>query len=231
MGLLSREAGAQEAVKRLPQEQGQQIKGSVVPERALEVLDFWFGSLPDSSFYPEKKEDVWFSRTPEIDYHIRTFFSQEMQQAMRGELNEWRQTPKGRLALILLLDQFPRHVYRNQPQAFVTDPMARGLVSEGLQRKDDQCLYPIERAFFYLPLEHAEDVNTQALSVTKYRRLVDESPPAMRSHMQAFLHCAHLHRDQIARFGRFPHRNAILARKSTPTELIFLSQWKGTSPF
>ena len=124
-----------------------------------------------------------------------------------------------------MLDQFPRHIYRNKPQAFIVDPMARGLVLEGMQKGDDKELYPIERAFFYLPLEHSEDLNRKicrsllsTIGCTSLRRL-------LRPQMQDFLVLPLSHQQQIAHFGRFPHRNAILGRESTPEEIVFLTQW------
>ena len=194
--------------------------------RYEEVLDFWFGSLPGPEYFPVDKLSTWFADSAEVDRQMRDMFSQDIAKAMRGELNSWRDTPRGRLALILLLHQFPRHIYRNQPRAFMSDPMARGLVLEGLQEGDDEELYPIERAFFYLPLEHSEDLGSQNLSVNLYRQLVDQSPIPIKPQMLDFLQSAVLHQQQIARFGRFPQRNAILGRESTPIEVIFLSQWR-----
>jgi|GEM_PF-180827 len=193
-------------------------------ERIPAILDFWFGSLHNSSFFPQKKLFVWFVGSPEIDRQIRDNFSQDVIYAARGAYNRWRETPHGRLALILLLDQFPRDIYRDTPRALMLDRMARGLVLEGLHQREDRRLYPIERAFFYLPLEHSEDPVMQALAVACYQQLFAESPPMIRPQMQSFLQSAIMHQRQIARFGRFPHRNAILGRKSTPEEVIFLRQ-------
>ncbi len=202
----------------------------LVAERAQDILNFWFGDLPNPAIFPEEKVPIWFGRSPEIDRQIRDNFSQDLINAMRGEYNNWRETPRGRLALILLLDQFTRHIYRNTAQSFMADRMARALVLEGLQKGDDRHLYPVERAFFYLPLEHAEDLQTQNLSVAYYQQLVAESPMLIRPRMEAFLQYAIKQRQQIARFGRFPHRNAVLGRESTPEEVIFLNQ-SGRSSF
>lgn len=223
---------------RLPQEESapfstQQLPPvpSNLPERASEILNFWFGFLPYPDFFPQDKMSVWFKDTPEIDRQMRESFAQDVEKAIRGEYNQWRETPKGRLALILLLDQFSRHLYHNRPQAFLSDPMARGLVLEGMKKGDDQQLYPIEKAFFYLPLEHAEDPAMQALSVESYQRLMLQSPPAIKPVIQEFLQSALMHQQVIARFGRFPHRNRILNRESTPEEIVFLSQRGGFAPF
>jgi uncharacterized protein (DUF924 family) len=196
-------------------------------DRISEILDFWFGYLPGPDYFPEQKMDVWFAATPEIERQIRYYFSQDVISAGLGEYNNWRETPRGRLALILLLDQIPRHIYRGTPQAFVLDRMAQILVLEGLQRGDDMYLYPIERAFFYLPLEHSEDLSMQNLSVASFQRLVAQTPWEIRPPMLDFLQYAMIHRDEIARFGRFPYRNAILGRESTPEEVLYLTQWRG----
>jgi uncharacterized protein (DUF924 family) len=198
---------------------------SMEENRIEDILNFWFGFLPGPDFFPGYKLQVWFASTPEIDRQIRNNFSQDMMNAARGEYNSWRDTPEGLLALILLLDQFPRHIYRNQPRAFALDRMARALVLEGLQKGYDKQLFPLERAFFYLPLEHSEDLAMQNLSVASYRQLVAQSPAAIRPQMQDFLQAAISHQQQIMRFGRFPYRNAILGRESTPEEIIFLAQW------
>lgn len=200
-------------------------RSPLLPERAADILDFWFGILPSATFFPVDKIATWFGASPEIDSQIQENFTQDVLNALRGEYNGWRETPQGRLALILLLDQFPRHIYRYKPQQFMFDRMARALVLEGMQRGDDQALYPVERAFFYLPLEHAEDLQMQNLSVTSYQKLLETAPQNMKMQIESFLRYAILHQQQIARFGRFPHRNAILGRESTPEEVVFLSQW------
>lgn len=191
-----------------------------------EILDFWFGPLRTPEDFPTDKANQWISVSPELERSIHSLFEEDVQKAQNGGLNEWRQTPKGRLALILLLHQFPRYLYRDKPQAYLADRMAQGLVIEGLQKGDDKKLYPIERAFFYLPLQHAEDINLQNLSVNYYQRLVDESPEIIRPQMEAFLRSASLHQQIIAKFGRFPYRNYVLGRESTPEELIYLNQQK-----
>lgn len=194
----------------------------LVPERALEILDFWFGYLPNVDFFPAEKVPLWFNGDPSIDRQITHLFSDDVEKASRGELNHWRETARGRLALVLLLDQFPRHIYRNKAQAYALDPMARGLVQEGLNKQDDKKLYPIERVFFYLPLEHAEDLQLQSLSVQLFQQLMNDSPDKIQPQMKEFYRYALQHQQQIQQFGRFPHRNVSLGRKSSPEELRFL---------
>ncbi|MBA2369328.1 MAG: DUF924 domain-containing protein [Candidatus Protochlamydia sp.] len=198
----------------------------IVPERAQEVLNFWFGELADEENFPTDKVGLWVGG-PETYRGISDQFLQDFQQAIVGGLNDWRQTPRGRLALILLLDQFPRHLYPHSPQALASDSMARGLVLEGLQRGDDTKLFPVERAFFYLPLERVEEIKFQDLSVEYFKNLVEESPASIKPQMQKFLDFAILNREIISKFGRFPYRNAILRRESTPEEQVYLYQMGG----
>jgi len=199
-------------------------KQSQEMSRSDTILDFWFGSLAGPDYYPQNKTPIWFANDPEIGRQILGNFERDMINAQRGDYNVWRNTPRGRLALVLLLDQFPRHAYRNRPQEFMFDRMATALVLEGIQKGDDKKLLPIERAFFYLPLEHSEDLHLQNLSVANYRQLLIESPEQLNLQMQDFLQTAIMHQQQIARFGRFPYRNAILGRESTPEETVFLMQ-------
>lgn len=190
-----------------------------------EIINFWFGYLPGPDYFPEDKMQIWFANTPEIDRQVRMKFAQDLINAEKGDYNSWRDTPRGRLALILLLDQVPRYLFRNQPQSFMMDRMARAIVLEGIQKGDDKDLYPIERAFFYLPLKHAEDLDMQNLSVNLYRQLAMQSPEGVRLQLNDVLQSAIMHRQQIVQFGRFPNRNAILNRESTPEETVFLMQW------
>lgn len=210
------------------QREGQRKKGNEkevgVPARAQEILDFWFGPLKALSSDPRDKKIVWFSDDPDFDRQIRSRYEEDMRQALLGKLDHWRHTPEGRLALILLLDQFPRHIYSNQKNEFAFDSMARALVIEGLQLGDDKKLFPIERIFFYMPLQHSEDLNNQNLSVRLYAQLVNESSPIIRPQMESYLRNAILSKQTIARFKRFPSRNKILGREPTPEEMIYLNQ-------
>lgn len=200
----------------------EEISGDLITN----ILNFWFGNLTGPDSFPPDKMAIWSSDSSEIDHQITNNFGQEIINAHKGEYNSWRNTPRGRLALILLLDQFPRRIYRNQSRSFMFDRMARALVLEGIQKGDDKQLYPIERAFFYQPLEHSEDLGIQNLSVASYQQLLAESPEGLKHQMQDFLRLAIMHQQQIALFGRFPHRNAILGRESTPEETQFLMRWR-----
>ncbi|MFQ5761239.1 MAG: DUF924 family protein, partial [Acidiferrobacterales bacterium] len=145
-----------------------------------------------------------------------------------GQLTSWEQHPRGRLALIVLLDQFSRNIYRGTAQAFAQDELALSLCLQGIDIGHDLALRPIERTFHYLPMEHAESLEMQDKSVQHRRQLVASLPPAMAKKSQFSLDLAISHRDIIARFGRFPHRNRLLGRVSTAAEREYLSQGGAT---
>jgi uncharacterized protein (DUF924 family) len=156
------------------------------------------------------------------DELIRSAFQGLVERAGRGELASWADSPRRRLSLIILLDQFPRHIYRGTPQAFAYDAEALALTLSGMQSAADGALNIVERLFFYMPLQHAESTEVQDASVSAYRRLVDESPAELRSTFEEALQAAEEHRALIRQFGRFPHRNHLLARANTPEEEAYL---------
>jgi uncharacterized protein (DUF924 family) len=190
-----------------------------------QVLDYWFGaSAADGSLDPAKKK-MWFGDGRKFDAGIRERFGALHARAARGELDgEWTTTPPGTAALIVVLDQFSRHIHRDQPGAFACDPAAQRLVGSALDRRLDRELIPPHRSFFYLPLEHAEDLELQRLAVRCYDGLARTVPEAQRKEYEGFLDYAQRHLEIIKRFGRFPHRNKILGRASTPEEVAFLKQ-------
>ncbi|MBD2462190.1 DUF924 domain-containing protein [Oscillatoria sp. FACHB-1407] len=181
-----------------------------------EILDFWFGN-PIESYSQRKK--LWFVKDLSVDQTLRDRFLSTYEQAAAGELDNWQSQPSSCLALIIVLDQFPRNIFRGEPRAFATDPQARIIAKGAIARGFDQQLEPIQRFFFYLPLEHSEDLADQHQSIALYQALVVDFPE-----LQDGLEYAIRHRDVIQRFGRFPHRNAILNRPSTPEEIEFLKQ-------
>lgn len=188
------------------------------------VLDFWFGDCgPDGAIDPARRE-MWFKSGAQHDAGIRNRFSGLHKRASRGALDGWAATARGRLALIVVLDQFSRHIYRGTAQAFAQDPAAQKLTLAGIDEGIDLELAPVQRSFFYLPLEHAEDRALQARSVQCYERLAKAVSEAWRKDYESSLDYARRHRDIIERFGRFPHRNAALGRRSTPEEIDFLQQ-------
>lgn len=189
-----------------------------------DILDFWFGPVPASSTYPEDKARMWFDEGEKHDHFIRSRFGEDYRLAAGGKLDSWAGTARGRLALILLLDQFSRHLYRNRPEAFKQDSKALALAEEGVSKKQDLELKPVERVFFYMPYEHAENLRVQEKSVELFKRLTENVPASIEFPIRHHLDYAIRHRDIIKRFGRFPHRNKILGRESLPEEESFLKE-------
>jgi uncharacterized protein (DUF924 family) len=184
--------------------------------RAREVLDFWFGA-PESAEYGKPRE-AWFKKDAGFDRQLRDRFSRLHAAAAAGELDGWTATPRGSLALIVLLDQFSRNMFRDTPQAFAFDSRALGVAQNAVAAGFDQALLPVERMFLYLPFEHSEHPDHQDRCVELFERL--QTFPEMA----APIDYARRHREVIARFGRFPHRNRILGRPSTPEEEDYLSR-------
>ena len=189
------------------------------------VLDFWFGACgADGSLDPAKRK-MWFGDGRQYDAGIREKFGALHERASRGELDkEWTATPQGRIALIVVLDQFSRHIHRDTPRAFAQDPAAQRLAIAGVNQNTDRELIPGQRSFFYLPFEHAEDLELQRLSVRCFDGLARTVAEVQRKEYEGFFDYAQRHRDIIERFGRFPHRNKILGRASTPEEIEVLKQ-------
>ena len=188
------------------------------------ILDFWFGSSPDDSVVAKEKSALWWSKSPEIDGEIRQRFESSARGAAAGKLSDWLSTPRGRLALILITDQFPRNIYRDSPRAFAQDLKALAWTRDGIEQGLDLKLRRIERVFFYLPLEHSESLQHQEQSVKYFGELGSLASPEHKPIFEEYLNFAVRHRDIIARFGRFPHRNKILGRESTADELAFLAE-------
>ena len=196
-------------------------------DEARKIRDFWFGKLPLSAGALDQRMRFWFGVEPSElrqrrDEQIRVHFGAVFEKAISGALASWADGPRRRLSLILLLDQFPRNMFRGSARAFAYDAHALGLTASGMQSAADAALDVVERLFFYMPLQHAENSEAQEESVAAYRRLLGEVPPQLSGIFESALRSAENHRQLIARFGRFPHRNAILGRDSTPEELQFL---------
>jgi uncharacterized protein (DUF924 family) len=188
------------------------------------ILEFWFGTFPVAGPVPPERLRFWFGGEAQTDRQISDLFRDDVRLAMSGEYDQWAQTPKGTLALIILLDQFPRNMYRHTPAAYASDAKAVALCLAGLTKGQDRDLSVLERAFFYLPLEHTENLELQERSVRVFSHLSVDCPEDLREHCRVFLDYAVRHRDIIARFGRFPHRNKTLGRSSTPEEEDFLKE-------
>jgi uncharacterized protein (DUF924 family) len=182
---------------------------------ADDVLRFWFAG---------KNVARWFVRDDAFDALIRRRFGTLAEAAGSGRLQHWTRTPEGWLALLVVLDQFPRNLYRGDAHAFASDDRALSTALHGLERGDDLLLPVMRRAFAYLPLEHAEHLTLQDRAVALFSALCAAAEPAQRAQAEEFLDYAQRHREVIARFGRFPHRNAMLGRTSTAAELAYLAQ-------
>jgi len=192
---------------------------SASPER---VLDFWFGDGLTLGWPSQDMGKRWFNGGPELDEEIRQTFGKLVEQALAGGLAGWEAQPLGRLALVILLDQFPRHIFRGKGQAFAGDEQAQRLVSDALAQGIDEALPWIGRVFLYMPLTHAENLALQEEGVRRFSALLAAVPEAHRASAQGSLDFAVKHRDIIARYGRFPHRNTALGRTSSALEFEFL---------
>ncbi|UIE38204.1 DUF924 family protein [Leptodesmis sichuanensis] len=180
-----------------------------------EIICFWF-TEPDGTTGKNRK--VWFTKDPEFDAIVHDRFLVAYQQAAIGALDPWQESATGCLALILLLDQFPRNIFRGQPESFATDAKALAVAQRAIFQGFDQALPLIQRWFVYMPFMHSEDLAIQRQSVELFRQFT-EDPETQSSYPYAIKHL-----EVIERFGRFPHRNAILGRENTPEETEFLKQ-------
>jgi len=196
-------------------------------DEARSVREFWFGRLPLSPPALGERMGFWFGEdelTARRDEQIRSRFGELFERAAAGELESWADGPRRRLSLIILLDQFPRNLFRGGARAFAFDEKALALTLSGMQSGADAALDAVERIFFYTPLQHAESLEVQEESVAAYRRLLAEAPEELRGSFAGVLDYAENHRSIIERFGRFPHRNGVLGRASTPAEEAWLHE-------
>lgn len=180
------------------------------------LLDFWFA--PGGASTRDRRRDVWFKATPEFDKALAEHFRADYDRAAAGVYEPWRAAPQTCLALILLLDQLPRNLFRNSPRAYATDRAALEIAGEALARGYDRAVVPMRRCFFYLPFQHSERLCDQEMAMRLYAALPEHPDKA------AFTEAARHHQEIIARFGRFPHRNGVLGRLSTSEEQDFLQQ-------
>jgi len=195
--------------------------------RIDEVLSFWFKEQALSAPKIDRRMDIWFGEDPDFDEEIEAEFADDIARASKGKLDHWAEDSHGRLALIILIDQFRRNIYRNTVKAFSKDKLALKLCVEGAMEKKDKGLTPIQKVFFYMPLQHAESRRVQAKSVDLYNRLAESVSPTYQETFLTVAQFAELHKDIIDQFGRFPHRNKMLDRENTPEEDEYLA---GDSP-
>lgn len=192
--------------------------------QADEVILEWFGELhPDGTASPEKVRR-WFIKDPAFDALLRQRFGALVEQALNGQLADWADSARGRLALILLLDQFTRNIYRDSPNMYAGDQAAVELAKAGINNGQADELAAQMRCFVYMPLMHSEQLADQEQCVACFAHLKEHCPQALRDGLANNHKYAIAHRDIVAQFGRFPHRNSILGRDSSPQELEFLKQ-------
>jgi uncharacterized protein (DUF924 family) len=190
-------------------------------EKQEKVLSFWFG---DDSLRAPNRRDLWFGATLEFDRLVTSRFDSMVEEAASGAFEDWVKTPRGALALVLLLDQFPRHIHRGDPQAFANDEHARKIAETAIDRGFDRHLSALECIFLFLPLEHSEDPTPQNRVVGLFSSLLETAPEHEKKIVAEALVYATRHRDCIRKFGRFPHRNAVLGREDTLEEREFLKR-------
>ncbi len=192
--------------------------------RAEKVLNFWFRDCVNDDAVIKSRMSVWFGSDRQIDDDIELRFASLVEDARSGGLHSWRDLPRGRLALILLLDQFPRNLYRGTAKAFAMDDAALELCIKSIDDSRLLEMSAIEQVFLLMPLQHTESADLQERSVREFDRLLERIEPDRRPHFKGFAEYARLHRDIIRRFGRFPHRNEVLGRENTDEEKLYLLQ-------
>lgn len=196
-------------------------------EKVNEILNYWFGTSKNGIDI-EKQSHIWWEKDKKVDDYIKEHFEPVLQAAaLEGKCNGWMESPRSCLALIILYDQLPRNMYRNTPQAFQFDEKALEVFQYGFEHKLDKDLGVVERVFFYMPLEHSENIDDQKLSVNLFRQLQEEAlqnhlPEQVKEFLQGAYQYALQHYEIVEAYGRFPHRNSILKRSSTEAESEFL---------
>jgi len=189
-----------------------------------EIHEFWFGELDNTGMPVENRNPLWFKKDEALDAELRQRFGVWLERGIAGELDHWTNSDRGLVALVVLLDQFSRNIYRDTALAFAADPKALDLALQTVSNGRHLDLPRVHRAFLYMPLEHAEDIAMQEQCVYLFSELARESDHEL---LNGFERYAAAHKDVIALFGRFPHRNPLLGRQSTEQELEYLEQHGG----
>jgi uncharacterized protein (DUF924 family) len=189
-----------------------------------DILQFWFGDLDDFGRSDAQHRKCWFQKNPEFDEKIRKLFLPAHEGILKSENNNWLENSSSRLAYLLVLDQFSRNMFRDQPGMFDSDLLSLRVVREGLDLNMDRELFLDGRVFFYMPLMHSEELCDQNECVEQFKKLREELQGEVSGHVDHNLEYALKHREVIERFSRFPHRNEILSRESTPEEVQFLKE-------
>ncbi len=189
-----------------------------------DILQFWFGDATHSPGNAEARMSLWFGASPKVDAQIRERFSASVEAAAAGQHASWTRAQRPALALVVLLDQFPRNIWRGTARAFAHDAQALAVARQAVAAGFVHELAPIEQPFLTLPFQHSEALDAQRESVHLCREILETAPPDWRPFLEGFLPYAQQHLELIARFGRFPHRNAVLGRVSTPEEEAYLDR-------
>ncbi len=202
-----------------------------MPERSADfptpgaILDYWIGAATDDHLFADRQHKLWFAKSVATDTFITQQFAGVLTALHNGLADAWaKEGPRARLAAIIVLDQFSRNMFRGQSEAFASDVLALQLAKDGIARGDDTALNEVERSFFYMPFEHAESLPEQDEAVRLFEALAADARPTFKPLCERAADYAHQHRKVIREFGRFPHRNAILRRASTPEETAYLSK-------
>jgi uncharacterized protein (DUF924 family) len=196
---------------------------------SADILSFWFGApaADDEAFKTKLRR--WYRANPAFDREIEAAFGADVERATSGALDAWSNEPRPCLALVILLDQFTRNVYRDTPKAYASDAKAQRIVAEGYARGFERDLGLEERLFFMMPFVHAEDLALQDRAVEAMARLAADAPQELRAGYAIGIQEVGRHREEIRRFGRYPARNPILDRASTPSELAYLESLKAAA--
>lgn len=189
-----------------------------------DVLDFWFGELDGDGRADEAHRKRWWKKDPDFDATIRSKFLDVYERIAGGELEDWRDTAKGALAYVIVLDQFSRNMFRDRARMYAADHLAVTATQDAVARGFDHALGPAERTFLYMPLMHAEELEAQQTCVRLFEQMHEQLEGAAAASIAGNIDYAKQHRDIVERFGRFPHRNAILDRPTTDEEAAFLTQ-------
>ena len=190
-----------------------------------EILDYWLGELQPDGTASKDKTKLWWGKGEAIDAEIRERFGELVERGGAGDLDEWKATARGRLALVILLDQFSRNIYRGTGRSFSNDEKARALAIEGIERGDHEKLEPMQAYFLFMPLMHSENLDHQERCIAEFENAARGCALAgARKALEEGAKYGRMHRDIVARFGRFPHRNELLGRDSTAEEQEFLKK-------
>jgi uncharacterized protein (DUF924 family) len=188
------------------------------------ILQFWFGDVDALGRSDVKHSRRWFMKDEAFDREIAQLFGETFAEVRGGLREAWLDDPRGRVAYVIVLDQFPRNMFRGTARMFEGDRQALAAAVEGVARHEDDQLSASERSFLYMPYMHSEDIDMQERSVALFKELAESAPSELRGAMVSAVQYAEKHREIIARYGRFPHRNAVLGRRSTPEELAFIAE-------